>query len=84
MFLKAHMVVQDLWQEGKVEDDVLEGYVCRAAIKYDPYLGHSFLTKNKVAPVGHRRCLILESGETEALTLFFTALWGPKCTRFFD
>ena len=66
LFLKAHMVAQDLWEEGKVEDVVLEDYVYRAAIKYDLYLGHPFLTKIKVAPVGHRRCFILESGETEA------------------
>ena len=49
-FLKAHMVAQDLWEEGKVEDVVLEDFVYRAAIKYDLYLGHPFLTKNKVAP----------------------------------
>ena len=39
-FLKAHMVAQDLWEEGKVEDFVLEDYFYRAAIKYDLYLGH--------------------------------------------
>ena len=66
LFLKAHMVAQDLWEEGKVEDVVLEGYFYRAAIKYDLYLGHPFLTKNKVAPVGHRRFFFLESGGMEA------------------
>ena len=70
-FLKAHMVAQDLWEEGKIEDVVLEDYCSRAAIKYDLYLGHPFLTKNKVAPVGHRRCFILESGETEAPSFRF-------------
>ena len=30
-FLKAHMVVQDLWEEGKVEDVVLDNYFYRAA-----------------------------------------------------
>ena len=60
-FLKAHMVAQDLWEECKVEDVDLENYFYRAAIKYDLYLGHTFLTKNKVAPVGLRRCYILES-----------------------
>ena len=70
-FLKAHMVAQDLWEEGKVEDVVLEDYFYRAAIKCDPYFGHPFLTKNKVAPVGHRRCFFLESGETEAPSFRF-------------
>ena len=50
---------------------VLEDYVYRSASKYDLYLGHPFLTKNKVAPVGHRRCFILESGETEAPSACF-------------
>ena len=70
-FLKAHMVAQDLWEEGKQEDVVLEDFFYRGAIKYDLYLGHPFLTKNKVAPVGHRRCCILESGETEAPSFRF-------------
>ena len=65
------MVAQDLWEEGKVEDVVLEDYFYRAAIKYDLYLGHPFLTNNKVAPVGHRRYFILESGETEAPSFRF-------------
>ena len=60
--LKAHMVAQDLWEEDKVEDVVLEDYFYGAAIKYDLYLGHPFLTKNKVAPVGHRRCLFFGIG----------------------
>ena len=34
------MVAQDLWEEDKVEDVVLEDYFYRAAIKYDLYLGH--------------------------------------------
>ena len=50
------MVAQDFCKEGKVGDVVLEDYFYRAAIEYDLYLGHPFLTKNKVAPVGHRRC----------------------------
>ena len=70
-FLKAHMVAQDLWEEGKVEDVVLEDYFYRAAIKHDLYLGHQSLTENKVAPVGHRRCFFLESGEQEAPSLRF-------------
>ena len=52
-FRKAHMVAQDLWEEGKVEDVVLEDSFHRAAIKYDLCLGHPFLTKNKAARVGH-------------------------------
>ena len=70
-FLKAHMVAQDFWEEGKVDDVVLEAYFYRAAMKYDFYLGDKFLTKNKVAPVGHRRCFIFESGETEAPSFRF-------------
>ena len=66
-FLKAYMVAEDVWEESKVEDAVLKDYFYRAAILYDLYLGHPFLKKNKVAPVGHRRCFSLESGENEAL-----------------
>ena len=51
-FLKAHMVAQNLWDEGKVEDVVLEDFFYRAAIKYDLYLDDQFSTKKKVAPVG--------------------------------
>ena len=50
---------------------MFEDYFYRAAIKYDLYLGHPFLTKNKVAPVGHRRCFILESGEQKAPSFRF-------------
>ena len=34
-FLQAQMVAQDLWEEYKVEDVVLEDFCYRAAIKYD-------------------------------------------------
>ena len=60
-FLKVHMVAQDLWEEGKVEDVVLEDNIYTAAVKYDLCLVHPSLSKNKVAPVGHGRCCILES-----------------------
>ena len=83
-FLKAHMVAQDLWEEGKVEDVVSEDYFYRAAIKYDLYLGHPFLTKNKVAPVGHRRCFILESGEQEAPSFRFLHSWYRNAKEFFS
>ena len=65
------MVAQDLWEEGKEEDVVLEDFCYRAAIKYDIYSGHPPLTKNKVAPVGHRLCFILESGGPEAPSFGF-------------
>ena len=52
------MVAQDLWDAGKVKDD----YFYRAEKKYDLYLGHPWLRKNRVVPVGHRRCFLLESG----------------------
>ena len=83
-FLKAHMVAQDLWEEGKVDDVVLEDYFYTAAIKYDLYLGHPFLTKNKVAPVGNRRCFffgILRAGSSQLSVLAF---WVPKCKRIFE
>ena len=60
------MVAQDLWDAGKVEEVVLkDDYFYRAEIKYDLYLGHSWLRKNRVAPVGHRCCFLLESGPLE-------------------
>ena len=65
------MVVQGLCKEGNVEDVSLEDYFHRAAIKNDLYLGHPFLTKSKVALVGHRRCFILESGGTKAPSFRF-------------
>ena len=49
----------------------MEDYFYRAAINYDLSFGHPFLTKNKLAPVGHRHCFILESGETEAPSFRF-------------
>ena len=42
-----------------------DDYFYRADIKYDLYLGHPWLRKNRVAPVGHRRCFLLESGPLE-------------------
>ena len=80
--LKAHMVAQDLWEEGKVENVVLEDYFHRAAIKYDINLGHPFLTKNKVAPVGHRLPFgIWRDGSSQQS---FLALLVPKCERYFE
>ena len=49
-----------------MEEVVLkDDYLYRAEIKYDLYLGHLCLRKNRVAPVGHRRCFLLESGPLE-------------------
>ena len=49
-----------------MEEVVLkDDYFYRADIKYDLYLGHPWLRKNRVAPVGHRRCFLLESGPLE-------------------
>ena len=78
------MVAQDLWEEGKVEDVVLEDYFYRAAIKYDLYLGDPFLTKIKVAPVGHRRCFIFESGEQEAPSFRFLHSRYRNAKEFFS
>ena len=78
------MVAQDLWEADKVEDVVLEDYFYRAAIKYDLYLGHPFLTKNKVAPVGHRRCFFFGIGRAGSSQLSVLAFWVPKCKRTFE
>ena len=65
-YISSHLVAQDLWEEGNVEEVVLkDDYFYRADIKYDLYLGHPWLSKNRVAPVGHRRCFLLESGPLE-------------------
>ena len=65
-YISTHLVAQDLWEEQNVEDVVLkDDYFYRADIKYDLYLGHPWLRKNRVAPVGHRRCFLLESGPLE-------------------
>ena len=40
-----------------MEEVVLkDDYFYRADLKYDLYLGHLWHLKNRVAPVGHRRC----------------------------
>ena len=65
-YISTHLVAQDLWEEQNVEEVVLKDeYFYRADIKYDLYLGHPWLRKNRVAPVGHRRCFLLESGPLE-------------------
>ena len=65
-YISTHLVAQDLWEEQNVEEVVLkDDYFYRADIKYDLYLGHPWLRKNRVAPVGHRRCFLLESGPLE-------------------
>ena len=62
-YISTHWVAQDLWDAGKVEEVVLkDDYFYRAELKYDLYLGHPWPRKNRVAPVGHRRCFLLESG----------------------
>ena len=65
-YIRTHLVAQDLWEAGKVEEVVLkDDYFYLAEIKYDLYLGHPSLRKNRVAPVGHRRCFLLQSGPLE-------------------
>ena len=78
------MVAQDLWEEDKVEDVVLEDYFYRAGIKYDLYLGHPFLTKSKVAPVGHRSCFNSGIRRAGSSQLWVLASWVPKCKRYFE
>ena len=65
-YISTHLVAQDLWEEGNVEEVILkDDYFYRADVEYDLYLGHPWLRKNRVAPVGHRRCFLLESGPLE-------------------
>ena len=65
-YISTHLVAQDLWEDGNVEEVILkDDYFYRADIKYDLYLGHPWLRKDRVAPVGHRRCFLLESGPLE-------------------
>ena len=65
-YMSTHLVPQDLWDAGKVEEVVLkDDYFYRAEKKYDLYLGDPWLRKNRVAAVGHRRCFLLESGPLE-------------------
>ena len=65
-YISTHLVAQDLWDAGKVEEVVLkDDHFYRAEIKYELYLGHPWLCKNRVAPVGHRRCFLPESGPLE-------------------
>ena len=63
--IRTHLLAQDLWTDRVAEDLVLSDYSYRADIKYDLYLGQPWLTKNRVAPVGHRRCFPLETGPEE-------------------
>ena len=49
-YISTHLVAQDLWEEGNVEEVILKNdYFYRADIKYDLYLGHPWLSKNRVA-----------------------------------
>ena len=65
-YISTHLVAQDLWDAGKIGEVVLkDDYFYRAKIKCDLYLGHPWLRKNRVAPVGHRRCFLLESDPLE-------------------
>ena len=64
--ISTHLIAQDLWDAGKVEEVVLKvDYSYRVKKEYDLYLGHPWLRQNRVAPVGHRRCFLLESGPLE-------------------
>ena len=63
--IKACLVAKDPWGNGLVEDLVVEDYFYRADIKYDLYLGQPWLLGNRIAPVGHRKCFLLESGPKE-------------------
>ena len=48
-----------------------DDYFYRAERKYVLYLGQPCLRKNRVAPVGHRRCFLLESGALERPEFLF-------------
>ena len=65
-YILTHLVAQDLWDAGKVEEVVRkDDYFYPAEVKYDLYVGHPWLRKNRVAPVGDGRCFLLESGPLE-------------------
>ena len=65
-YVSTHLVAQDLWDASKVEEVVLkDDYFYRAEIKSDLYLAHPWLRKNRVAPVGHRGCFLVEWGPLE-------------------
>ena len=71
-YISTHLVAQDLWAAGNVEEVVLrDDYFYLAEIKYDLYLGHPWLRKNRVAPVGHSCCSLLESGPLERPKFLF-------------
>ena len=71
-YISTHLVAQDLWEERNVEEVILKNdYFYRADIKYDLYLGHPWLSKNRVAPVGHRRCFLLNQVPWSVLNFVF-------------
>ena len=61
-YISTHLVAQDLWDAGKIGGVVpKDGYFYRAEMKYDLYVGHSWLRRKRVAPVGHRCCFLMDS-----------------------
>ena len=56
-YTSTHFLAQNLWIGGKVEEVVTkDDYFCCGYMKYALYLGHTWHTKKRVAPVGHRHC----------------------------
>ena len=77
------MVAQDVPEAGTVEEVVLKvDYLYRAEIKYDLYLGHPWLRKIRVAPVGDGHCFLLESGPLERPEIRFWHAGLKSAERF--
>ena len=65
-YISTDLVAQNVWYADKVEEVVLkDDYFYLAEMKYDLYLGHPWLRKNRVVPVGHWRFFLLVSGPLE-------------------
>ena len=79
-FLKAHMVAQDLWEEGKVEDVVLADYLYGAAIKYDLYLCH----QEQIGPCRAQTLVYSGIRGDGGSELSFLALCVLKYKRLFE
>ena len=64
--ISTNVVARDIWVASNVEEAVLKvDYFYRGERTCDLYSGHPWLRENRVAPVGDRRCFLLESGPLE-------------------
>ena len=83
-YKSAELVAPDFWDAGKVVKVVLkDDYFFRAERRYDLYLGFPGLRKIRVAPVGHGRCFLLQSGPLEHPDFFFLYAGFKIAEEFF-